>query len=172
MSEYTFPVGKIVGFHGLKGEVKIRPQTNNPLLLLDIDDVEIIAGKERHRVEVKDVKLEKRMLFIKFEHYPDRTSVEHLLDAQVFTTRDQLNELEEDEFWITDLIGLSVYTTEGREVGTISGITGNSAELLEVSSVDKKETYLVPFVKALVPTVDMKARRVEVVDLPGLLEPS
>lgn len=172
MSDYDFPVGKIVGFHGLKGEVKIRPETNNPLLLLDIDDVEIRAGKERLRVEIKDVKLDKRLLFIKFENYPDRTSVENFLDAQVFTTRDQLNELEEDEFWVNDLIGLAVFTTEGKEVGTISGITGNSAELLEVSSLDKKETYLVPFVKALVPTVDMKARRIEVVDLPGLLEPN
>lgn len=171
MSDYDFPVGKIVGFHGLKGEVKIRPETNNPLLLLDIDDVEIRAGKERLRVEIKDVKLDKRMLFIKFENYPDRTSVENFLDAQVFTTRDQLNELDEDEFWVKDLVGLAVFTTEGKEVGTISGITGNSAELLEVSSTDKKETYLVPFVKALVPVVDMKARRVEVVDLPGLLEP-
>lgn len=172
MSDYDFPVGKIVGFHGLKGEVKIRPETNNPLLLLDIDDVEIRAGKERLRVEIKDVKLDKRLLFIKFENYPDRTSVENFLDAQVYTTRDQLNELEEDEFWVNDLIGLAVFTTEGKEVGTISGITGNSAELLEVSSLDKKETYLVPFVKALVPTVDMKERRIEVVDLPGLLEPN
>ncbi len=172
MSEYNFPVGKIVGFHGLRGEVKIRPETNNPLLLLDIDDVEILAGKERLRVEIKDVKLEKRMLYIKFENYSDRTSVEHFLDAQVFTTRDQLNELEEDEFWVNDLVGLAVFTTDGKEVGTISGITGNSAELLEVSSKDNKETYLVPFVRALVPTVDLKAGRVEVVDLPGLLEPN
>jgi 16S rRNA processing protein RimM len=172
MTDYSFPVGKIVGFHGLRGEVKIRPETNNPTLLLDIDDVEVEVGKERLRLDVEDLKLEKRMLFIKFADYPDRTSVEHFLNAPVFTTKDQLNELEEDEWWVQDLVGLAVFTTEGKEVGTVSGITGNSAELLEISSIDKKGSFLVPFVKALVPKVDIEARRIEVVDMPGLLEPS
>lgn len=172
MTEYSFPVGKIVGFHGLRGDVKIRPETNNPFLLLDIDDVEILVGKERLRIEIADMKLEKRMLFARFKNHPDRTSVEHFLDAFVYTTKDQLNELEEDEWWVNDLVGLAVFTTAGKEVGTVSGITGNSAELLEVESIDKKGTFLVPFVKALVPTVDIKARRIEIVDLPGLVEPS
>jgi len=172
MTEYSFPVGKIVGFHGLRGDVKIRPTTNNPMLLTDIEDVEVVVGKERLRLEVRDVKLEKRMLMVRFEGHPDRTSVEHFLDAEVFTTREQLNELEEDEWWVDDLVGLPVFTTEGKEVGTVFGLAGNSAELLEVSNLEKSATFLIPFVKALVPVVDIKGRRVEVVDVPGLLEPN
>ncbi len=167
-NDYTFPVGKIVGFHGLKGEIKIRPETNNPKLLLDIDDVEIVIKHERINLEVEDLFLEKRILFIKLKGYPDRTSVEHFLNAQVFTSREQLNDLEDDEWWVDDLVGLVVVTPDGREVGTVAGITGNSGELLEVKSTDSEGSFLVPFVKALVPEVDIKAGRIVVVDLPGL----
>ncbi len=167
-NEYSFPVGKIVGFHGLKGEVKIRPETNNPNLLVDIEDVEIVIKHERIKVEIEDLRLEKRMIFLKLRGFPDRTSVEHFMNALLFTTKEQLNELEEDEWWVNDLVGLVVVTPDGREVGTVSGITGNSGELLEVKSADNEGSFLVPFVKALVPEVDIKAGRIVVVDLPGL----
>jgi len=172
MSEYTFPVGKIVGFIGLKGDMKIRPETNNPELLLDIDDVEVLRGGQRQKFEVTQIKLEKRMLILKLKGFIDRTSVEHFMDSLVFTTREQLNELDEEEWWVDDLVGLPVFTPDGNQVGTVNGITGANGELLEVKSLKSEGTMLIPFVKALVPVVDMKARRIEVVDLPGLLEPS
>lgn len=172
MTEYTFPVGKIVGFVGLKGDMKIRPETNNPELLLDIEDVEVFRGGQRLKYEVTALKLEKRMLIMKLKGFPDRTSVEHLVDSLVYTTRDQLNELDDDEWWVDDLVGLAVFTPDGKQVGTVCGITGANGELLEVKCMNSEGTMLIPFVKALVPVVDMKARRVEVVDLPGLLEPS
>lgn len=172
MSDYSFPVGKIVGFIGLKGDIKIRPETNNPELLLDIEDVEILRGGQRSKYEITALKLEKRMLVLRLKGFPDRTSVEHFMDSLVYTTRDQLNELDEEEWWVDDLVGLPVFTPDGNQVGTICGVTGANGELLEVQSTKSKGTILIPFVKALVPIVDMKGRRVEVVDLPGLLEPS
>jgi len=170
MTEYTFPVGKVVGFHGLRGDVKIRPRTNNPTLLLDIDDVEVSLDVRRVKLKIADIRLEKRLLLASFEGYPDRTAVEHLLNAELFTTKSQLNELDQDEWWVDDLVGLNVYTTEGRKVGTVCGITGGAGELLEVASADAPGTFLIPFVKALVPVVDIEAKRVEVVDLPGLFD--
>ncbi len=173
-NDYSFPVGKIVGFHGLKGEVKIRPETNNPGLLFDIESVEIVPDTEgvpRFSADVATIRFDKRILFVSFEGYPDRTSVEHLFNASVYTSRDQLNELDEDEWWVDDLIGLEVYTTEGRLIGTVSGVMGAASELLEVAKAGQKDqTCLVPFVSALVPLVDTKAKRIEVVDLPGLFD--
>ncbi len=152
--------------------MKIRPETNNPELLLDIDDVEVLRGGQRQKFEVTQIKLEKRMLILKLKGFIDRTSVEHFMDSLVFTTREQLNELDEEEWWVDDLVGLPVFTPDGNQVGTVNGITGANGELLEVKSLKSEGTMLIPFVKALVPVVDMKARRIEVVDLPGLLEPS
>ena len=86
--------------------------------------------------------------------------------------RAQINELEEEEWWVRDLVGLDAYTTEGVHVGTVCDVISGSNQLIEILRLDgdKNNTILVPFVKALVPVVDIKARRVEIVNLPGLLD--
>lgn len=168
-----FPVGTVVGLHGLNGQLKIRPETNNPALLLPIKSVQVERGDAPPmELAVNRIKLDKRMIFLTLRGYPDRTSVEQFVGARVFTRRKELKMLDEDEWWTTDLIGLQVYTTDGAHVGTICDIVGQAGDFLEIKKIDDPdgETALVPFVKALVPTVDIKGGRVELVNLPGLLD--
>jgi 16S rRNA processing protein RimM len=168
-----FPVGRIVGLQGLAGYMKVKPSSNNPTLLLDIETVQIVQpdGSARECV-VEDIYLERRMLFLKLAECIDRTDAEKYVDCSISTTRAQLRNLAENEWWVDDLIGLAVFTTDGAEVGTVSDIIGANGELLEITRLDnnKKEPILVPFVEALVPVVDMQTRRIEVVNLPGLLD--
>lgn len=179
-----FCVGKVVGFHGLNGCLKIRPTTNNPELLLDIEYVfcEIEDGATE-RCTIESITLDKKILYIILEEYGSRTDAEELLDAVFYAPRAQIRDLGNDEWWIDDLIGLDVYVVGGSRVGIISGIVGEQGELLEIlrdhliEDMDKvtekdkeKATVLVPFVKQLVPTVDMQKKRVEIVDLPGLID--
>jgi 16S rRNA processing protein RimM len=171
MSKEPFLVGKVVGFQGLRGEVKIRPSTNNPELLLDITNVRLEMPGEKLDATVSDMRLDRRMLFVKFKGYNDRTAVEFMQDAEVFVDKDQVADLDEDEWWVTDLVGLPAYTTSGAAIGTISGIIDAGNQILEISAGGDGKTILVPFVKDLVPVVDIKGRRVEISDLPGLLEP-
>lgn len=174
-SQMNFLVGRIVGFHGLSGEVKIRPATNSPEILLNITTVRTKATPHYPSVELKidGLTLEKRMLFASFQGYPDRTSVQHLEGADLYTADSQLSPLEEEEFWVRDLIGLEVYTTEGRLVGKVVDIIYGGNDLLEIKSDEHpaEKSILVPFVKNLVPGIDFKSRRIEVIDVPGLLEP-
>lgn len=168
-----FPVGKVVGMHGLRGIMKIKPSSNNPQLLLDIETVQVVLPSGTiEEANVDTIYLEKRMLFLKLKECVDRTAAEKYLDASISTTRAQLRNLEENEWWVDDLIGLPVFTTDGVEVGTVSDIIGANSELLEIKKKDNDEAepILVPFVEALVPVVDIIARRVEVVALPGLLD--
>jgi 16S rRNA processing protein RimM len=169
---FDFSVGKIVGYLGLKGEIKIRPTTNNPRLVLGIDLVEVkLPSQPAFKAGIASIRFDKKLLIVKLEGYEDRTSVEQFDGAEIFTSRDQLDELDDDEWWISDLVGLPVYTTEGKEIGKVCSIVGENSELLEIAKLDKPDaTVLVPFVKDLVPVVDMKERRIEVVDLPGLLD--
>src|SRR5690606_35495027 len=118
------------------------------------------------------------MLIMAFEGYRDRTSVEHLEGARLFCKEDELLPLEEEEFWVSDLVGLEVFTTQGARVGKVVSIISSGNDLLEVapdsngnSGDAAGKTILVPFVKDIVPTVDMKGKKIEVVDIPGLLEP-
>lgn len=169
--EVLFPVGKIVGFRGLKGEVKIIPKTNSPELLLNIENVNIIlANGSQLNALVREIYLRKGVLFLSFTNFADRNSVEALANAEVYVSRNQLSALEEEEFWISDLVGVDVFTTSGAFVGRILSIAGDTNQILEISSDLPGKTILVPFVKQLVPTIDLKHNRIEVADLPGLLE--
>ncbi len=161
--------------HGLRGIMKIKPSSNNPQLLLDIENVQVVLPNGTiEEATVDSIYLEKRMLFIKLKECIDRTAAEKYLNASISTTRAQLRNLEENEWWVDDLIGLPVFTTDGAEVGTVSDIIGANSELLEIKRKDDAdgEPILVPFVEALVPLIDLESRRVEVVALPGLLDSS
>jgi 16S rRNA processing protein RimM len=171
--EAMFLVGKVVGVHGLKGELKIKPASNNPALALSIEDVEVRPFKgTSFKAKVQSIELEKRMLFLTLQGVDDRTAAERLVHSSIFTPRSQLEELEEDEWWSKDLIGLDAYTTDGELIGTICDIVGESGEFLEIRKNDAsaEDTVLVPFVKPLVPVVSISKRRVEIVNLPGLLD--
>ena len=87
-------------------------------------------------------------------------------------SREQLAALENDEWWIEDLIGLEAYTTAGSAIGIVVNIIDGCNQLLEIKGPQTADgkSILVPFVKALVPRVDLSRKRVEIVDLPGLLE--
>lgn len=170
-----FSVGTVVGAHALRGTLKVRPTTNNPTLLLDIETVEVqlpLPGNPVEIAHVRNIKLDKNLFFIDLKEYTDRDAAEGLIGAEIFTSRDQLLELEEDEWWIDDLIGLPVFTPDGKQVGVVAAIIHGAGELLEIRKEGgtESDTALVPFVKALVPKVDLTARRIEITDLPGLLD--
>jgi 16S rRNA processing protein RimM len=172
--EYTFPVGDIVGFHGVSGLVKVRPSTNSPDLLLELKTVLARLGKNDDRVlTVTGCDLDKKMLLFRFDGFVDRTAAEALAGARLFARQSELLPLEDEEFWVKDLVGLDVFTVDGKSVGKICSIVYGGNDLIEITPAGDSsgKTILVPFIDSLVPVVDFKRRRVEVVDLPGLLEP-
>jgi len=171
--EQRFKVGVVVGFHALNGGIKVRPNTNNFAMLLDIETVILAPLKAPEEIcHVDSLKVDKGNLLMQLEEYPDRNSTETLIGAEVWTDKEQLAELEQDEWWIKDLVGLDVYTTDGEHVGTVFDVITGSSELLEIMKIGgtESDTKLVPFVKALVPVVDIARRRVEITPLPGLLD--
>lgn len=171
----NFLVGRIVGFHGLKGEVKVRPATNSPEILMNIVNVRTAATPHlpATNLEVDTIEVDKKMLFLSFKGFADRTSVQVFEGADLYVDEDQLEPLEEEEFWVKDLVGMEVVTTEGRSIGKVVDIIYGGNDLLEIRSEEHppNKSILVPFVKDLVPVVKLKERRIEVVDVPGLLEP-
>ncbi len=172
--EATFPFGKIVGLRGLKGEVKVRPSTNSPEILVSVTHVKTKATKHFPSVEleVEDMHFDKRMFHLSFVDHPDRSSVEHLMGAELFTWEDQLEELAEEEFWVKDLVGMTVVKEDGEEVGRVVSIMYGGNDILEVrrDGDPKDKTILIPFVKSIVPHVHVAEKKIVVADLPGLLD--
>ena len=176
-------VGEIVTFVGLKGIMKVRPSSNNPALFLDIENVLLKPNNissnspEKHPQEaikalVKDVKLVKNFLQIQFSGYDSRTDVEKFRGMNIFTVKSELRDLADNQWWVNDLIGLEVYTTDGKLIGTVCDAPGEHGEFLEIKKIDTStgETAIISFVKELFPVVDLKSRRIEVIDLPGLFD--
>ncbi len=177
----SLSIGTIVGFHGVKGEVKVNCALSNldVFLQLDLLDIQLSDGNEISK-SIKDIrsldkdqKNQRGQLGIIFEDLHDRTSAEFLLGATIHVIRQKLAPLKDDEWWISDLIDMRVYTTDGKLVGTISSIIDGPTSTLEIlpNAELGKKRILVPFVKSLVPCVNLAARKIEVVNLPGLLEP-
>jgi 16S rRNA processing protein RimM len=176
LASYTFPVGNVVGFHALAGEVKVRPVTNNLDLLVKLKSVKAdIADKDATTtaLSISSIRIDRQMVFLKFQGLNDRTSVEHLAGAKLFAKESELAPLKKEQFWVKDLIGMKAYTTGGQLIGTICDIIPGFTDILEIEPAVSAggKTILVPFTTPLVPHVDQAAGRVEITELEGLLEP-
>jgi 16S rRNA processing protein RimM len=173
-AEPEFLFGKIVGFRGLDGEVKVRPSCNSPEILTDVRHLRTKATKHLPacELEIERSYFDKRMYFLCFAGYEDRTSVEPLMGAELLTWQDEILELPEEEFWVKDLVGMTAYKEDGEVIGQIIGIRYSGNDLLEIRREKDPpgKTILVPFVKSIVPTVNLSEKKLIVVDLPGLLE--
>lgn len=178
--DYTFEIGTIAGFKGLKGEMKLSLKTNFDLIE-DIEDVRLVwqedrnAGLQTAKAVVKDIKQEGKNFLLSLHDFPDRSSVEHFLGAKVYTQKSQLRNLDQNEWWIEDLIGMEAYTTGGTRLGVVCAVYGEASHLLEIltdPTLGENGKHLVPFVKELVPVVDIAGKRLEIVNLPGLFTDS
>ncbi|MBP0437793.1 ribosome maturation factor RimM [Tianweitania sediminis] len=145
--------------HGIKGEVRVKTFTGDPLALGDYGPLRTQTGQE---LVVAQVRPAKDVVIVRFKGVETRNDAEALNGTELLVLRDKLPEPEEDEFYHVDLIGLRVETASGEPVGTIAAIHDFGAgEMLEVKRPGAKPA-LVPFTQAAVPTVDIKTGVVQV----------
>jgi 16S rRNA processing protein RimM len=170
-------VGRIGKAHGLRGDVTINVRTDEPERRFAPGSVLVVeapAGSANplRTVTVAGSRWHSSTLLVRFEEIPDRTAAEAargiLLHASI--PADESPE-DPDEFYDHQLVGLTAYDLEGVLLGEVTGLVhGGAQDLLTIRTPDRRDT-LVPFVKALVPEVDVAAGRVVVADRPGLVTP-
>ena len=118
-------VGVITSAHGIKGEVKVFPTTDDAKRFKELKEVILDTGKEHIPMEIEHVKFFKNMVILKFRGYDNINEIEKYKSRDLLITRDQAVDLEPDEYFITDLIGLTVVSDQGAELGGDAGaITG------------------------------------------------
>jgi 16S rRNA processing protein RimM len=175
-------VGRIGKVHGLRGEVSVEPRTDEPdrrfadgaVLRTQTPRGSAPHGADRPTsLTVRSVRWHQSRLLVTFDEVADRTAAEALRGLTLVVDVDASEAPEDpEEFYDHQLVGLAVSTTDGRAVGEVTEVLHSGGQdLLAVRTVAGTEV-LVPFVTALVPVVDVRAGRVEVVDRPGLLDPS
>jgi 16S rRNA processing protein RimM len=182
MATVEVVVGRIGKAHGVRGEVSVELRTDEPDTrfaegsLLGVrtprGDAPVGAGRPPS-LTVTRTRWHQSRLLVSFAEADDRTSAEALRGLTLVADVDaSATPADPDEFYDHQLVGCLVVTTDGRHVGEVSGVLHSGGQdLLSVRTADGDEA-LVPFVSALVPVVDLAARRLEVVDRPGLLSPS
>ncbi len=161
-------VGQFAGAHGVRGYVRLKPFTAVPE---DATRYGTVATEDGARIfELELVGTAKGVLIVRIAGVADRDAAQALSGTRLYVDRARLPEPDAEEFYHADLIGLAVETRDGAPLGTIRAVDDFGAgDVLELALRDGR-SVMVPFTVAVVPTIDVKARRA-VVELPeGALE--
>lgn len=152
-------VGAIGGAFGVQGEVRLKSFTAEATSIADYAPLTTEDGSREFDVVV--TRSIKNGLAARLSGVVTKEEADALKGTQLFAPRDRLPELPEDEFYHTDLIGLEVRDTGGTVLGNVKSVQNNGAEdLLEIHGPGLKNTVLLPFTRAAVPTVDIKGGRI------------
>lgn len=161
-------VGVITSTHGVRGEVKVFPTTDDPARFKKLKQVILDDGKQQIDLEIASVKFFKNMVILKFKGIDNINDVEKYRRATLLVTRENAVPLAEKEYFIADLIGLSAVSDEGEELGTITDVLQTGANDVYVVTTPQKEEILVPAIRECILAVDLDARRMQIHLLPGL----
>lgn len=167
MKKEFLEAGKIVTTHGIKGEVKIMPYCDSPELLCEFD--RLFIGKSHEEIIVERSRVFKNMVIAKLEGIDTPEAAEKLRNKLLYMHRDDL-ELDEDTYFIQDLIGLEVRDADTEQLyGTISDVMQTGANDVYVIKGSERE-YLVPAIADVVVSTDIDGNLMKIRPLDGLFD--
>ena len=164
-------IGVITQTHGIRGEVKVFPTTDDAARFKKLKEVIMDTGRERLNMEIEGVKFFKQYVILKFKGYDSINDVEKYKNAKLYVTRDKAVRLKKDEYFVADLIGMQVVTEEGEAFGLLKDVMATGAnDVYVVERGDKEGTQvLLPAIRECVKHVDMEAGVITVHIMDGLL---
>lgn len=166
--EQFLQVGVISSTHGIRGEVKVFPTTDNAERFLDLKHVILDTGKEQIPLEIQNVRFFKNLVIVKFKGIDNINEIEKYKGKSLFVTREDAVELEEDEYYIADLIDMEVVTDEG-EKGILKDVIETGANEVYVIDFEHLGEVLVPAIHQCILDVDVENMQMKVHLLEGLV---
>ena len=168
--EAFLQVGVISSTHGVRGEVKVYPTTDDPRRFRRLKEVVLDTGKEKMNLEIEGVKFFKQFVILKFKGLDNINDIEKYRQKSLYVTRKNAVRLQRDEYFIADLIGLKVQDEDGKELGTVKDVIETGAnDVYEVEMADGK-SLLLPAIKQCILNVDVENGTMQVHVLEGLLD--
>ena len=168
--EELLRVGVITSPHGVRGEVKVFPTTDDVNRFKKLKSVLLDTGKEKTALEIEHVKFFKNMVILKFKEFNDINEIEKYKGKDLLINRDQAVKLAPNENFIVDLIGLKVVTDEGVEFGTLKDVMETGANDVYIIDGNDGKEYLFPAIKQCILNIDLEAGVITVHILDGLLD--
>ena len=168
--EELLQVGVITSTHGVRGEVKVFPTTDDPNRFKSLKHVLLDTGREKKSLEVQGVKFFKQFVILKFKGIDNINDIERYKRCPLLVERKDAVELEEDEYFIADMIGIEVVTEDDKPFGTLKDVMETGAnDVYEVEMADGK-SLLLPAIKQCILNVDVENGTMQVHVLEGLLD--
>lgn len=167
--EDLLKVGVITTTHGVRGEVKVFPTTDGPERFLDLAYVLLDTGRELKKLDIKNVKFFKNLAILKFDGVDNINDIEKYKGRDLWIPREDGQELEEDEYYIADLLGMKVVLEDGTEFGTLKDVMETGAnDVYVIDSRDHGEVLL-PAIRECILDVDIEQNLMTVHLMKGLI---
>ncbi len=167
MQEY-FEVGQIVNTFGIKGQLKVKPFTDDMERFEELKTVYICKKNEMKKVEIEDVKYNKQCVLLKVKGIEDLTEAEKYKGLFLKIDRKDAKKLPKDTYFIADILGLEVYTDEGELLGKVDDIFPTGANDVYVVKNELGKQILLPSIPEVIKEIDLEKGKVIVHLIEGL----
>ena len=167
--EDMLQVGAITQTHGVRGEVKVFPTTDDVNRFKKLKQVILDTGKETMPLEIQSVKFFKQFVILKFKGIDNINDIEKYKRCSLYVTREHAVPLEEDEYFIADMIGMEVCTEDGNIFGTLKDVIETGANDVYVIENAEHGEVLVPAIKECIRSVDIEKGQMMIHLMDGLI---
>lgn len=167
--EEILQVGIITSPHGVRGEVKVFPTTDDAKRFKRLKEVLLDTGKEKLPLEIEGVKFFKKFVILKFKGLDNVDDVQKYRQMGLYVTRQNAVRLSKDEYFIADLMGLKVLDEDGAEIGILKEVIETGANDVYDITLHDGRTLLLPAIKQCVLQVDVEEGFIKIHILDGLL---
>ena len=169
MKQEYFEVGQIVNTFGIKGQVKVKPFTDDLERFEELKSVLVEKGKELIEMQIEEVKYQQTVVLLKLKGIENMDMAEKLKGCYLKIKREDARKLPNDTYFIADLIGLDVYTEDGMLLGKVDDIYNNKSNDIYVIKDELGKQILLPAIKDVIKHIDIENEKITVHLLNGLI---
>ena len=166
--EQFLQVGVISSTHGIRGEVKVFPTTDDAARFKKLKKVLLDTDREQVELEIQSVKFFKQFVILKFKGIDNINDIEKYKGKGLFVPREDAVPLEEDEYYIADLIGMEVFTGDGH-FGVVKDVMETGANEVYIVESDEHGEVLIPAIRQCVLDINVEEKKMQVRLLDGLI---
>ena len=167
--EDMLQVGIISSTHGVKGEVKVFPTTDDVNRFKKLKEVILDTDKELLTLEIEGVKFFKQFAILKFKGFDNINDIEKYKGKNLYVTRQNAVKLQKDEYFVADLIGITVVDEDGQEIGTMTDYLETGANDVYTITMKDGRELLLPAIKQCILNIDIEQKVMTVHIMDGLV---